>query len=112
MTDSVRELAPFVAAFIGGWGGLASALSWMSIADALNRSRTPEDQIPTLTGSWTDLKRHWELAGSYGLFYRWKLLKEFHRDNPNSRLYFWCVGGEVWLFGFMCIAAVIVLVGP
>jgi hypothetical protein len=105
MTGSVRDLIPFAAAFIGGWGALASALAWTSVADVLNRDRGPGDQIPTIMGSWNDLRRHWEFTGSHGFFYRRKLLKEFRRQHPDNPLYFWCLGGQVWSFCFIAIAA-------
>ncbi len=101
-----REIIGMVLGFIGGFGGLTSGLSWMSIVDLLNTVRPPEKQIPVAITSWAEFQRHFDLAPEYGFPFGHKLLAEFRRQFPDNQLHRWYIGGLVWMFSFGLVGAV------
>jgi hypothetical protein len=97
-----RELTPFVLAFVGGWGGVLSTIMWWQIIDLLNTRRPPDDQIPAALLTFQDYKKH-----HHGLVF--KHIQEFHRQFPESRLYFWYWASICWMFAFILAAAMVLL---
>lgn len=86
---------PFVILGIGGIGSVVAMVAWFDIADALNRHRPPDDQIPVIVTSIRDIERSMEPR-----FRHWRILREFHRTNPESSLYYWYYAGTAWSFLF------------
>lgn len=66
-------------------GGLASAIMNSLMIDALNRGRPTEDQIPAVIASSKDIR--WYLRNAPSPY--WRVLRLFHQQFPESRLYFW-----------------------
>jgi hypothetical protein len=87
-----HDLIGFGLAFVGGWGGLVSALTGLSLVGALKRGRPENDQIPVAIVAWADFE--WVLRNA-PFPYR-GLWKEYRKRYPRSRLYFWHVAGIVW----------------
>jgi hypothetical protein len=106
---SNREVVGFAFVFLGGWGGLASALAYLSITDALNRDRPANDQIPQFTVTWSDFKRRLEFLSAHGPFYAFGLVEEFRRKFPHHSAYWWYVGGCIWLVLFGAIGVIAIL---
>jgi hypothetical protein len=99
---SSREIVPFVIAFIGGIGGLVNTLVWSDILTMVNRSRPVDDQIPIAVTSRSDVQS----AMKNFPFRRRKILDQFHREFPQSRLNYWYWASVGWM-GF-CVSAVAV----
>jgi hypothetical protein len=101
---SNREILAAVIAFSGGMGGLVSTLVWSDILSALNRFRPEEDQIPFAITSLSDVR--WLLRNFP--FHRWRFLEHFHREFPQSRLYYWYLASFGWMaLCFVACAAII-----
>ena len=88
-------ILPIILAVIGGLGGLVNTLVYSEIVSALNSRRSPDDPIPF---AMTDLTRK-NLEWSY-----WKVLAEFRRDFPDSRLYLWSSVSLGWMLLLAVIA--------
>jgi hypothetical protein len=102
--SSSREILATVIAFFGGMGGLASTLVWSDILSALNRSRPADDQIPFAITTRSDVR--WLLKNFQ--FDRWRFLKDFHHEFPQSRLYYWYLASFGWMaLCFVTCAALI-----
>ena len=99
---SSREIVPFVIAFIGGMGALVNTLVWSDILTTVNRSRPVDDQIPFAVTSLSDVR--WAIKNIP--FHRRKILQQFHREFPQSRLYYWYWASVGWIG--LCAVAVIV----
>jgi hypothetical protein len=92
---SSRDKVLVILAVCGGLGGLVNTLVYSDIVSALNSKRTPGDSIPF---ALTDLTRkNWEW--SY-----WKVLREFHREFPDSKLNHWSIVSVGWMFLLFAIA--------
>jgi hypothetical protein len=102
---SKREIIPFLLAAIGGIGGLVNALVSMSMVDAVNPKRPPDDQIPSLVTRWKDYE--W-LLQNFPFPYR-RPWKEYLQQFPKSRLYFWHVVSLIWMFGFFLICWILLV---
>lgn len=90
--------------FIGGFGGLANALAYMSMIDSLNTQRSPNEQIPLAIVSWSDRR----LYRARGLSY-WRILGEFREQFPHDRRYHWHLVSLVWMFCFFSAGAIAML---
>ena len=89
----------------GAIGGLTSTLMYQTMVDALNRRRPADDQIPATFGSAKDVR--WALANASPY---WLVLKEFHRQFPQSRMYFWSIAILVSMFAmFVAVALAMIL---
>jgi hypothetical protein len=99
---SSRDLVPFVIAFIGGLGGLVNTVVWRDILTIVNRARPVDEQIPFAFTSLSDVE--WAMRNFP--FYPWKVLNQFHREFPQSRLYYWYWGSVAWMG--LCFVALIV----
>ena len=102
-----RVLIPIGLCFIGGWGGLVGTIVWWQIVDALNCKRAASDQIPIAFASRKDFA--WLLENYPYPF--WKILKEFRRQYPESRLYLWYIISVVWMFSFIGVGGVVLILG-
>jgi len=80
------QLYVFIAfAVSGAIGGLATTIMYQTMVDGLNRRRSTDDQIPATFGTVKDVR--WYLANAPSPY--WKVLREFHSQFPQSRMYFW-----------------------
>jgi hypothetical protein len=101
---SNREILAVVIAFFGGLGGLVSTLVWSDILSALNRSRPADNQIPFAITSLNEFR--WLLKNFP--FHRRRFLKDFRRECPQSRLYYWYLASFGWMvLSFVACAAII-----
>lgn len=101
MRVAARALIPFAFAYVGGWGGLFAGIMWWQIVDLLNTRRPPEDQIPVALVTWKDFIKYEHVPV-------WKYVRAFHRQFPESRLYFWYWASLAWMFAFF-LAGVVIL---
>jgi hypothetical protein len=85
----------------------ANAIINLTMIDALNRSRPLDDRIPVFITSVADLK--WSIRNGPFPFVR--ILKEFHQQFPESRLYFWSIFILIyWLVVFVAVGLTFFLV--
>jgi len=96
---SSRDKYLLILAVLGGLGGFVNTLLYSDIVAALNTKRPLDDQVPFGIFSWDDLKK----TGIQGWHY-WKVLSEFHREFPRSKLYRWSIVSLVWMFALFLIA--------
>lgn len=68
-------------------GGLTTAIMNSAMIGALNRRRPVDDQISAVIGGSKDLR--WYLKNAPSPY--WRILKEFHQQFPESRLYLWSI---------------------
>jgi hypothetical protein len=102
-----HEVILFVLAGIGGIAGPVGALIWSPIVDVLNSKRAASDQIPF---GFASRKGFAWLLENYPYPFR-KMLKEFRRQYPESRLHLWYIIRVVWMFSFLAVAAVVLILG-
>lgn len=101
-----HELLAAALGFVGGFGGVAGGLAHMTMVDALNELRPPDDQIPIAIITWSDLIK---LQGRREFGY-WRIAKEFHARFPGRSAYHWWIGGQVWLFTFLAAVFIVLFV--
>jgi hypothetical protein len=94
---SSRDKFLIVMALLGGVGGLVNTLLYSEIVAALNTRRPPDDAIPFGVMSWDDFKK------MHGWWY-WKVLTQFHREFPASKLYYWSIVSVGWMLALFVIA--------
>ncbi len=95
---SPRDLITVGLALDGGFGGMLCALSSLSMADELNRTRPPGGQIPTLFPGWPFRKS--------GMWSYSRVRREFHKQFPQSPLYFWNTASFIWMYSFIDVAVI------
>lgn len=100
MRLTTQDLIPLAVLFMGGWGGLLGTVVWWQILDLLNSRRPQDGQIPAAIVTWSDLIKHWPIPV-------WRHVQEFHRQFPESRLYFWYWAALVWMFTMFLISFVL-----
>lgn len=93
MTWHEYSLVAFFITFV--IAAFANAIMSLKMIDALNRSRSVEDRIPVFVASVADLK--WSIRNGPFPFVR--ILKEFHRQFPESPLYFW----SIFILAYWCV---------
>jgi hypothetical protein len=74
-----HAILPLISAVIAGLGGLVHTLVYSDIVSALNSGRPPDAANPFAMTDFTLRDLEW----SYG-----KVWAEFHREFPESKLYF------------------------
>ncbi len=97
---SSSDKYPLILAVLGGLAGFVDTLRYSDIVAALNTKRPLDDQIPFGISSWDDLKK----TGIQGCYY-WKVLREFHREFPGSKMCYWSLASIAWMFLLSAIAA-------
>jgi hypothetical protein len=97
---SSRDKFLVIWAILGGLGGLVNTLLYADVVAALNTKRSPDDPIPFAVMSWDDFKKTRIGAWSY-----WKVLREFRREFPDSKLYYWSIVSAAWMFLLFATAA-------
>ena len=100
-----KDLLPFALAFVGGWGGLGATIVWWQILDLLNTRRPPDDQLPVAILTRRDFVKHWPIPV-------WRHVRDFHRQFPESKLYYWYWGCVAWLYTFVVAAGVVMFTAP
>jgi hypothetical protein len=95
MSSSEKFLV--VLAILGGVGGLLNTLLYSDIVAALNARRPPDDAIPFTIMSWDEFKKK-------GRWHYWQVLMQFHREFPDSKLYYWSIVCAAWMFLLFVIA--------
>jgi hypothetical protein len=101
---SSRDKVLVILAVCGGLGGFVNTLLYSDLVAALNSKRPADDQIPFAIISWDDFKKTRIGRWSY-----WKVLREFHRKFPDSKLYQWSIASAGWMFLLFAIALGIVV---
>ncbi len=102
---SKHEIIPFVFAFVAGFGGLVECVANLDMREALNRLRSPHDQIPVYITSW----KSWRWWFERGFFPHRGLWKEFRQHFPESRTYWWHLVGLTWMLFFFGVAAILLM---
>jgi hypothetical protein len=97
---SSRDKFLVIWAILGGLGGLVNTLLYSDIVAALNTRRPPDDPIPFGITSWDDFRKTRIGAWSY-----WKVLREFRREFPDSKLDYWSIVSAAGMFLLFAIAA-------
>lgn len=96
MTWHEYSLIAFIVTFV--IAAFANAIISLTMIDALNRSRVLNDRIPVFISSIADLK--WSIRNGPFPFVR--ILKDFHRQFPESPLYFW----SIFILAYWCVVFV------
>jgi hypothetical protein len=103
MQLTTRELIPLAIGYLGCWGGVIGTIVWWQIIDLLNTRRPPEDQIPAAIVTYKDFIKYYPLPV-------WRHVRDFHRQFPESRLYFWYWASLAWLFTLGLTSIVLLMI--
>lgn len=105
MTWHEYSLIIFIVTFV--IAAFANAIISLTMISALNRSRPLEDRIPVFISSVADFK--WSIQNGPFPFVR--ILRAFHRQFPESPLYFWSIFIlAYWAVVFVAVVLSFVLV--